>query len=145
MRYPKGKADGCRMSRLFEIFRANSRSTCHVFKFCLPSTHNSHTYIIQMMRHIFLFSIVTALNPLSYSFHPTLAGVVKDAECKFVTVENLNQQIYPILVDLRKTSVFRYFKVNLYKDCPFWREELLCTNPDCSVDIASEVHLANIG
>lgn len=38
-----------------------------------------------------------------------------------------------------KTKYFRYYKVDLYKDCPFWVDNSLCMNRDCTVQKVEEV------
>lgn len=39
----------------------------------------------------------------------------------------------PLLRDLVRTPFFRYFKVNLYCDCPFWPDDGMCMLRDCGV------------
>lgn len=67
-------------------------------------------------------------------------GQIEDACCDYETVEKtLNTpRFYRTLVDLVKTNYFRYYKVNLFKECPFWVENGLCMNRACSVEKASE-------
>jgi len=46
----------------------------------------------------------------------------------------MNKEISPILKDLVETTFFRYYKVDLWKECPFWPDAgLLCTSERCSV------------
>ena len=42
----------------------------------------------------------------------------------------------PYLKELVKTTFFRYYKANLYKECPFWNELGHCTDSHCSVEEA---------
>lgn len=67
-------------------------------------------------------------------------GQIEDACCDYETVEKtLNTpRFYQTLVDLVKTNYFRYYKVDLFKDCPFWVENGLCMNRACSVEKANE-------
>lgn len=53
-------------------------------------------------------------------------------------INEVNSKLLPVLHELVETSVFRYFKANLNKECEFWREDLLCTLQDCSVQPAAE-------
>ncbi|CAG9461595.1 unnamed protein product [Pedinophyceae sp. YPF-701] len=54
--------------------------------------------------------------------------------CTYEEVDRLNRAvIHPILAELTSTPFFRYFKVNLVCDCPFWPEDGMCSAPDCSV------------
>ncbi|WCJ27436.1 Endoplasmic reticulum oxidoreductin-1 [Euphorbia peplus] len=62
------------------------------------------------------------------------SGMVEDCCCDYETVDRLNQQVlYPSLQDLVKTPFFRYFKVKLWCDCPFWPDDGMCRLRDCSV------------
>lgn len=45
----------------------------------------------------------------------------------------LNTEILDSLLHLSKTTLFKYFKANLHKDCLFWNEQQLCKLKDCTV------------
>ena len=56
------------------------------------------------------------------------------ADCDFGSVEKVNgRHLLPILSELVRKPFFRYFKVNLYCDCPFWPDDGMCSLRDCSV------------
>ncbi|KAJ4754603.1 Endoplasmic reticulum oxidoreductin-1 [Rhynchospora pubera] len=62
------------------------------------------------------------------------SGMVEDYGCDYETVNRLNEEVlHPILQELVKTSFFRYFKVKLWCDCPFWPDDGMCHLRDCSV------------
>ncbi|XP_048335600.2 endoplasmic reticulum oxidoreductin-1 isoform X1 [Ziziphus jujuba] len=62
------------------------------------------------------------------------SGVVEDCCCDYETVDRLNEEVlYPSLQELVKTPFFRYFKVKLWCDCPFWPDDGMCRLRDCSV------------
>ncbi|KAL5771927.1 hypothetical protein ACOSQ2_011851 [Xanthoceras sorbifolium] len=62
------------------------------------------------------------------------SGVVEDCCCDYETVDHLNEQVlHPSLQELVKTPFFRYFKVKLWCDCPFWPDDGMCRLRDCSV------------
>ncbi|GAB5590000.1 endoplasmic oxidoreductin-1 [Umbelopsis nana] len=65
-------------------------------------------------------------------------GVIRDSCCDIQTVEGINQAIAPILEKLVSTKFFRYYKLNLWKECPFWPDDGLCMNRDCSVSTIDE-------
>lgn len=66
----------------------------------------------------------------SQEFH----GVVEDCCCDYETVDSLNKEVLnPLLQELVKTPFFRYYKVKLWCDCPFWPEDGMCQLRDCSV------------
>ncbi|ERN01240.1 endoplasmic reticulum oxidoreductin-1 [Amborella trichopoda] len=61
-------------------------------------------------------------------------GLVEDCCCDYETVDALNQEVlHPILQELVATPFFRYFKVKLWCDCPFWPDDGMCRLRDCSV------------
>ncbi|TPX47097.1 hypothetical protein SeMB42_g03470 [Synchytrium endobioticum] len=64
--------------------------------------------------------------------------LVGDANCDIKMVEDIHKTLAYDVSQLVSTSVFRYFKINVYKDCPFWREDMLCFQRDCEVEAADE-------
>ncbi|KAI1319058.1 hypothetical protein EDD11_004947 [Mortierella claussenii] len=63
------------------------------------------------------------------------SGSIGDSSyCDYETVEKLNVDFSTKLHQLVNMPFFRYFKVNLYKECPFWDGAGLCMNEDCSVE-----------
>ncbi|KAI8524433.1 hypothetical protein RHMOL_Rhmol13G0149900 [Rhododendron molle] len=64
----------------------------------------------------------------------TQSGIVEDCCCDYETVDHLNEEVLdPLLQELVKTPFFRYFKVKLWCDCPFWPDDGMCILRDCSV------------
>jgi ERO1-like protein beta len=76
--------------------------------------------------------------------------------CDYETVESVNEELYNQLHALVQTPFFKYFrvstyvlsqgyaalilcKVDLYRDCPFWDENILCVNEDCRIITVDEV------
>ena len=47
--------------------------------------------------------------------------------------------MYTHLHDLVQTPFFKYFRVDLYRDCPFWQEHGLCMNRECGITTVDEV------
>ncbi|XP_058069780.1 endoplasmic reticulum oxidoreductin-1-like [Magnolia sinica] len=61
-------------------------------------------------------------------------GIVEDCCCDYETVDTLNEEVlHPVLQELVTTPFFRYFKVKLWCDCPFWLDDGMCRLRDCSV------------
>ncbi|XP_021904762.1 endoplasmic reticulum oxidoreductin-2-like [Carica papaya] len=61
-------------------------------------------------------------------------GIVEDCRCDYETVNRLNKEVlHSMLQDIVKTPFFRYFKVKLWCDCPFWPDDGMCRLRDCSV------------
>ncbi|KAK8580523.1 hypothetical protein V6N13_143604 [Hibiscus sabdariffa] len=62
------------------------------------------------------------------------SGIVEDCCCDYETVDHLNEEVlHPLLQELVKTPFFRYFKVKLWCNCPFWPDDGMCRLRDCSV------------
>lgn len=68
-------------------------------------------------------------------------GLINDARCDYETVErDINtSNFFQTLSNLVKEKYFRFYKVDLYKDCPFWNENSLCMSQDCTVSKVDEV------
>ena len=63
-----------------------------------------------------------------------LRGKVSDCNCEYFQVDSLNSEIIrPWLADLVTKRFFRYFKVDLHCDCPFWLDDAMCNLPSSSV------------
>lgn len=59
---------------------------------------------------------------------------MSDCCCSYAATERLNRdEIQPVLEHLVKTNYFKYFKVDLYCECPLWPEDGMCSLRDCSV------------
>jgi hypothetical protein len=79
-------------------------------------------------------SLPSARNSTEHPILPPFEFYDSDADCDFASVERVNRQhLLPILSDLVRKPFFRYFKVNLYCDCPFWPDDGMCMLRDCSV------------
>lgn len=65
--------------------------------------------------------------------------MVDDCCCEYETVDALNRdELQPLLKELVQKPFFRYFKVRLWCDCPFWMEDGMCHSRDCSVGECKE-------
>lgn len=65
---------------------------------------------------------------------PDLSGSVEDSGCNYETVDKaVSEHFHPLLEELSQLRFFRYFKVNLGKECPFWVDDGMCSSIDCAV------------
>ncbi|CAH0491720.1 unnamed protein product [Peronospora farinosa] len=67
---------------------------------------------------------------------PELTGSVQDSACDYETVDKaVNQHFHPLLHELSRLTFFRYFKVDLGKECPHlpWQDDGICASIDCAV------------
>lgn len=64
-----------------------------------------------------------------------LHGAVDECcNCTYQDVDRLNERhVHPVLSKLVKSAFFRFFKVNIYCDCPLWPEDSMCAMHACSV------------
>lgn len=68
-----------------------------------------------------------------------LKGSVDDCSCSIDTVDFFNNnKIYPRLKSLLVRDYFRFYKVNLKKDCPFWTDDSRCAMRSCHVSTCEE-------
>lgn len=90
--------------------------------FILASTRNSP-------------ATATATATSSSSFLLAVNGEkLEDCCCSMETIDMGNDEsLYRSLQKLRTFTFFRIFKVNLYSECPFWRENPQCSRINCAV------------
>ncbi|XP_034678240.1 endoplasmic reticulum oxidoreductin-1-like isoform X3 [Vitis riparia] len=60
-------------------------------------------------------------------------GIVEDCCCHYETVSLNEEVLHPQLQELVTMPFFRYFKVKLRCNCPFWPDDGMCKLRDCSV------------
>ncbi|KAK7053481.1 endoplasmic oxidoreductin-1 [Paramarasmius palmivorus] len=78
--------------------------------------------------------------PVDYSecqnIPPT--GPIDTTLCDYETVESVNQDLFQNLHELVQTPFFKYFQVDLYRECPFWDDHGSCNNPGCAITTVDE-------
>ncbi|GAV29372.1 hypothetical protein PMKS-002854 [Pichia membranifaciens] len=52
----------------------------------------------------------------------------------FQDVNDLNDKIRPVIKHLVTENFFRIFRLNLFKECPFWKGDGFCMHRSCAVD-----------
>lgn len=71
--------------------------------------------------------------------HAQLKGSIDDCSCNIDTVDFFNNnKIHPRLKSLLVRDYFRFFKVNLQKDCPFWADDSKCAMRSCHVQMCED-------
>ncbi|CAL4065515.1 unnamed protein product, partial [Meganyctiphanes norvegica] len=69
-----------------------------------------------------------------------LKGNIDDCSCSVETLDSFNNnKIYPRLNSLLEKDYFRYFKVNLKRECPFWVDDSRCAMRFCSVQACTTI------
>ncbi|GMM34392.1 ER oxidoreductin [Saccharomycopsis crataegensis] len=82
-------------------------------------------------------------DPAPGFINPHQCTVDDGCDDTFSTIDSVNQQIRPSVVSLVNSDFFKYFKLQLYKSCPFWPENPMCFSPSCAVEIEDDNKLAD--
>jgi len=76
------------------------------------------------------------------SFDPpcssSLKGLIGTTDCDYEALDSANDDLYQHLHELVETPFFRYFRVDLYRECPFWAENGFCMNRECGITTVDE-------
>ncbi|KAF9454025.1 endoplasmic oxidoreductin-1 [Macrolepiota fuliginosa MF-IS2] len=67
-----------------------------------------------------------------------LTGPIETTLCDYETIESVNDDLFNNLSDLVRMPFFRYFQVDLYRECPFWPSNGLCSDPGCAITTVDE-------
>ncbi|ORZ37277.1 endoplasmic reticulum Oxidoreductin 1-domain-containing protein [Catenaria anguillulae PL171] len=68
-----------------------------------------------------------------------LDPIIDTSTCVDIPASNAaNTHLSPLLSSLVSSPYFRYVKMDLNKDCPFWKENPKCMSPDCVVQIMDD-------
>ncbi|OSD06861.1 endoplasmic oxidoreductin [Trametes coccinea BRFM310] len=65
-------------------------------------------------------------------------GPIETTQCDFETVESATDELYEELHALVETPFFKYFRADLYRDCPYWQENGFCMNRECGITTVDE-------
>lgn len=99
----------------------------------------SKTPLITMHREVHVFVLPLSIIKLSFFYRVQLKGSIDDCSCNIDTVDYFNNnKIYPRLRSLLTRDYFRFWKVNLRKDCPFWSDDSKCAMRSCHVSMCEE-------
>jgi ERO1-like protein beta len=89
--------------------------------------------------------------------HVQTTGPIETTACDFESVESVNEELYDHLHNLVQTPFFKFFRVraplhnvlsllttciiqvDLYRECPFWQENVFCANQGCGITTVDEV------
>ncbi|KAJ7772583.1 hypothetical protein DFH07DRAFT_802407 [Mycena maculata] len=65
-------------------------------------------------------------------------GPIDATLCDYETVESVNDRLYANLHELVQMPFFKYFQVDLYRECPFWSDDGSCSDPGCAITSVDE-------
>ncbi|KAF8200701.1 hypothetical protein BJ912DRAFT_946857 [Pholiota molesta] len=67
-----------------------------------------------------------------------LTGPIETTMCDYETIESVNDELFSNLSELVEKPFFRYFQVDLYRECPFWPDNGSCNDPGCAITSVDE-------
>lgn len=68
-----------------------------------------------------------------------MKGSLNDCSCNVNTVDYFNNvKIYPRLRSLLSKDYFRFYKVNLKRECPYWTDDSRCAIRYCHVEACAQ-------
>ncbi|PWN47814.1 endoplasmic oxidoreductin [Violaceomyces palustris] len=102
------------------------------------SRERSASFFKEVLDPSYISSPSSSLRPNTAGSICRPTGKIDDACCDFETVEDINQRFFDGLELIRTRDFFKYYKVDLFKDCPFWVENGLCMNRACGVETSDE-------
>jgi hypothetical protein len=62
------------------------------------------------------------------------SNIDESTSVSFNDINELNEKIRPVIKKLVKENFFRIFRLNLFKECPFWKGDGFCMHRSCAVD-----------
>ncbi|TBU33829.1 endoplasmic oxidoreductin [Dichomitus squalens] len=65
-------------------------------------------------------------------------GPIETTACDYETVESVTETLYNELHSLVETPFFKFFRADLYRECPFWQENGFCMNRECGITTVDE-------
>lgn len=77
---------------------------------------------------------------------PEFCSQIITSSCNttFAYLDQLNQQIRSLVTDLVHTPYFRYFKVDLDKQCKFWNAQHFCATENCAVEVIDDFNWSQV-
>ncbi|KAH9892568.1 endoplasmic oxidoreductin [Cubamyces lactineus] len=65
-------------------------------------------------------------------------GPIETTQCDYETIESVTDDLYNELHALVETPFFKYFRADLYRECPYWQENGFCMNRECGITTVDE-------
>ncbi|KAG9220719.1 hypothetical protein CCMSSC00406_0003818 [Pleurotus cornucopiae] len=65
-------------------------------------------------------------------------GPIETTSCDYETVESVNVDLFANLKELVRLPFFKYFQVDLYRECPFWEVPGSCKDIQCAITTVDE-------
>ncbi|KAG2015449.1 endoplasmic oxidoreductin-1 [Coprinopsis cinerea AmutBmut pab1-1] len=111
----------------------------HLFGWSATSVYGKDTFLAEtLLRKGQVQSVLEHEPAKSKCEKPVLTGPIETTLCDYETIESLNDELFSNLSDLVKTPFFRYFRADLYRECPFWDDYGSCSNAGCQITTVDE-------
>ena len=94
--------------------------------------------MVGIFRNTALHQLILLLICCVNAHRSIIDGTIRDSQCDAHELDRVNEKLRPLLGKLVKTTFFKFYRVNLFKDCPFWKDALKCNNQNCGVEVADE-------
>ncbi|KAI0823713.1 endoplasmic oxidoreductin [Trametes gibbosa] len=65
-------------------------------------------------------------------------GPIETTQCDYESIESVTDDLYNELHSLVETPFFKFFRVDLYRECPYWQENGFCMNRECGITTVDE-------
>ncbi|KAF8236586.1 endoplasmic oxidoreductin [Tricholoma matsutake] len=65
-------------------------------------------------------------------------GPIETTMCDYETMESVNEELFNHLSELVRLPFFKYFRVDLYRECPFWSDHGSCSDIGCAITTVDE-------
>ncbi|KIJ49627.1 hypothetical protein M422DRAFT_74655 [Sphaerobolus stellatus SS14] len=65
-------------------------------------------------------------------------GPIETTMCDYESVESVSHTLHDYLGELVRAPFFKYFRTDLYRECPFWQENGFCMNRECGITTVDE-------
>ncbi|KAG9000378.1 hypothetical protein FRB94_005480 [Tulasnella sp. JGI-2019a] len=67
-----------------------------------------------------------------------MSGPIETTQCDYETLESVNDDLHHNLHKLVRTPFFKYLKIDLSRECPYWEANGYCVLRDCAVTTIDE-------
>lgn len=117
-----------------------------VFSNCMAGTSLSHVLLILLVGNLVTFHGTVSATPGYVTGEEScfckLQGEIDDCSCIVENVDSFNnEKVFPLLDALLHKDYFRYYKVNMFRPCPFKQAGGQCGSRSCAVDECKEDQL----
>lgn len=91
----------------------------------------------------FWLSVLATFSPLGTPEFCS-QNITLSCNTTFSYISSLNQAVRPYVLSLTKMPYFRYFKLDLDKQCRFWDAQHFCVTENCAVEVLPEFNWTDV-